>query len=1110
MTQDRPRRLAAVWFADIVGYTDLSARDEDLALRVVRELQRIAKKHCQARGGRVVKLMGDAVLTVFDSVDGAVRAAIALRDEFLGSDEAKAAEVSLRIGVHVGEVADAPDGDVYGDAVNVASRIERVAEPGQVVISDVSYRLSKQRSTMEVEDLGEFDLKGVPDPVGLFAVELVGETETASVRELLQEAIAPLQLLDVEGMGGMGEIYLARDPGLRRTLAVKVLKSELAADSQARARFQREATVIAGLSHPNVITIHSVGELKDETPYFVMDYIEGGSLADRLEQEGPLSVPEARRILGEVASALQAAHAKGIVHRDIKAANVLWDLESGRALVTDWGIAALDPTVDLAPETRLTKTGVFIGSPQYMSPEQMAGDDVGPETDIYSLGLLAFELLTGHGPFPAETPRELMISHLREDAPKISNVRQDVDPEVEAVVAQCLSKSPSDRPDSRQVARIFAPAADQQLEWPPPGLDSLLGIADRLAVPLGLGSLFLLAALAEHLLSATNESLYGGLPGTQLRTVLALFTGLLTLGYGVFLLARGTLNTRRALGLGFGWGTILEVASDNRGDSGALIIGRREYSSLTAGERTRLRKERVRAAVASVFLAVIPIPLLVIFLAVGPSMDLTGSTILTWSIGPSFLMAIVLVVQRIRVNRQVRAARRSFSRRRRPSTSQVDLVEPWYEVFNESRGGSGPGRGPQGGAWVSWVVAGILTLQAMGGGAIVLAFALTANAGSQTTYITSPRYSPTSQRAQAVDGLRWLRLPPDSSLAPDPLTAVLGRIYERDEGQQWSCPPPDPSTVAGSSILGVSGGYPLKTEGLVSRAFRGLTDDETEYLRRFSCDPFFPGFESLARARSLDTQVGLAIEDGGLEFDIPLPRYRNLRIVGDHKLGSVAYAAAQGDLAGAETSLREVLSVGFLLIDNGTSLLEIIHGVILVEKAADALDQVYLGFQEPERLGKLRNSYRILPEGDPEDGQAPVGRPTMAQDVALEGEIEILRDSTALRGLRWDLFSHAQIALNCRNLRSLLLGPPAEFQRMVEELRTELVRFPGEEKLFRAKADEIRLVGQLPVDALFESSGFPATFLDMVLARAGWITGVVTRNPRIYPCALFATTTDLF
>ena len=202
MTQDRPRRLAAVWFADIVGYTDLFARDEDLALRVVRELQRIAKKHCQARGGRVVKLMGDAVLAVFDSADGAVRAAISLRDEFLGSREAKTAEVSLRIGVHVGEVADSPDGDVYGDAVNVASRVERVAVSGQVALSQGAYVLLQQRTGMEFEDLGEFDLKGVPGPVRLYSAELIEEEETAGIRELLQEAIAHSEgsLLRVEAL----------------------------------------------------------------------------------------------------------------------------------------------------------------------------------------------------------------------------------------------------------------------------------------------------------------------------------------------------------------------------------------------------------------------------------------------------------------------------------------------------------------------------------------------------------------------------------------------------------------------------------------------------------------------------------------------------------------------------------------------------------------------------------------------------------------------------------------------------------------------------------------------------------------------------------------------
>jgi serine/threonine protein kinase len=179
--------------------------------------------------------------------------------------------------------------------------------------------------------------------------------------------------------------------------------------------------------------------------------------------------------LGEVAAALQAAHARGVVHRDIKASNILYDLDSGRALVTDWGIAALDPTVDLSPDTRLTRTGVVVGSPQYMSPEQLAGDDVGPETDLYSLGLLAFELLTGKGPFPSETPRALMIAHLREDPPKLSDVRDGVGPELDTVIARCLDKTPGARPTAEDLARRFAPGSGAVLEWPPPGLAALQG-----------------------------------------------------------------------------------------------------------------------------------------------------------------------------------------------------------------------------------------------------------------------------------------------------------------------------------------------------------------------------------------------------------------------------------------------------------------------------------------------------------------------------------------------------------------------------------------------------------------------------------------------------------
>jgi class 3 adenylate cyclase len=153
MTTEGSRRLTAVWFADIVGYTDLSANDPDAALRVVRELQRIARMQCDARGGRIVKLRDESVLAVFDSADGAVRGALGLRDAFLNSPEVQSPEVrspavSIRIGLHLGDVAEGGDGDISGDAVSATSRIQEIAEPGQVLLSDIAYQLLRQRSTL--------------------------------------------------------------------------------------------------------------------------------------------------------------------------------------------------------------------------------------------------------------------------------------------------------------------------------------------------------------------------------------------------------------------------------------------------------------------------------------------------------------------------------------------------------------------------------------------------------------------------------------------------------------------------------------------------------------------------------------------------------------------------------------------------------------------------------------------------------------------------------------------------------------------------------------------------------------------------------------------------
>ena len=170
MTEQRKRRLAAVWFADIVGYTDLSARDENAALEVVDELQRIAREEVESRDGRIVKFQGDAVLTVFDSADAALRAALALRDEFTGSEVVQRHECALRVGVHLGDVVEADDGDVYGDGVNVALRIEGQAEAGQVVVSEDVYRLLREQADHGFNPFGPVTLKGVAEPMWLYVV----------------------------------------------------------------------------------------------------------------------------------------------------------------------------------------------------------------------------------------------------------------------------------------------------------------------------------------------------------------------------------------------------------------------------------------------------------------------------------------------------------------------------------------------------------------------------------------------------------------------------------------------------------------------------------------------------------------------------------------------------------------------------------------------------------------------------------------------------------------------------------------------------------------------------------------------------------------------------
>src|SRR5882762_2817280 len=261
----------------------------------------------------------------------------------------------------------------------------------------------------------------------------------------LSQALGSSYTLEGEiGRGGMGVVFSARDERLKRQVAVKVLPPELAFREEIRLRFVREAETAARLSHPHIVPIHSVGESPDGLVYFVMAYVDGESLVAKLKRRGRLPPDEARRIMLETADALGAAHAFGIIHRDVKPDNILLEGSRGRVVVTDFGIAkALSSTTG---STTLTATGVAIGTPHYMSPEQAAGDrEIDGRSDIYSLGVVSYQMLTGELPFHAPTVPGILMKHITERAPLVTEKCGDCPDDLAACVMRSLEKDPEDR-----------------------------------------------------------------------------------------------------------------------------------------------------------------------------------------------------------------------------------------------------------------------------------------------------------------------------------------------------------------------------------------------------------------------------------------------------------------------------------------------------------------------------------------------------------------------------------------------------------------------------------------------------------------------------------------
>ncbi|MGH2677743.1 MAG: Stk1 family PASTA domain-containing Ser/Thr kinase [Actinomycetota bacterium] len=239
------------------------------------------------------------------------------------------------------------------------------------------------------------------------------------------------------GEGGMARVYRGTDGVLGRPVAIKVLADRYANDDTFVTRFRREAQAAAALNHPNVVSVFDTGD-DGQAHYIVMEYVPGHTLADVLKREGPLDPDRAARIAENVATALQAAHERGLVHRDVKPGNVMIDPQ-GRTKVMDFGIARA------ATDDTLTQTGAVLGTAAYLSPEQARGDPVDARSDIYSLGCVLYEMLTGRPPFTGDSPVAIAYAHVNDQPDPPSAHRPGIPPDLEAVTMKALAKDPADR-----------------------------------------------------------------------------------------------------------------------------------------------------------------------------------------------------------------------------------------------------------------------------------------------------------------------------------------------------------------------------------------------------------------------------------------------------------------------------------------------------------------------------------------------------------------------------------------------------------------------------------------------------------------------------------------
>jgi len=306
---------------------------------------------------------------------------------------------------------------------------------------------------------------GDPD-VHASPTEIVLEKSAGSVSANPKERFGKYLVEEVIGHGGMGVVLKARDPDLNRLVAIKILGTHLAYSATARRRFLREARAVASISHPHVLTIHSVEE-HENTPFIVMEYVSGQSLKEYVNSKGRLDSHETIKLTAQIAQGLAAAHAQGIIHRDVKPGNVMLHEGATRVRLADFGLARV--TFD---NSELTSHDQSVGTPAYMAPEQVRCEEIDARADLFSLGCVVFFMLTGRSPFQGRSSGETMTKIIEEKPPRLKDINSEVPSALSDIVDRLLQKKPGDRYQSafevaeecsRYVAQLNQAGTDESL-----------------------------------------------------------------------------------------------------------------------------------------------------------------------------------------------------------------------------------------------------------------------------------------------------------------------------------------------------------------------------------------------------------------------------------------------------------------------------------------------------------------------------------------------------------------------------------------------------------------------------------------------------------------------